>query len=76
MFLVMVCTWVADGRDGLQIWRVATNILNKQLWTAENGWSFSFEVGCEVKDSLKEAFYRLLYRTVSFSRGSVLHGVY
>jgi len=25
---------VADGRDGLQIWRVAINILNKQSRTA------------------------------------------
>jgi hypothetical protein len=30
---------VADGGDGLQIWRVASNILNKQLRTTENGWS-------------------------------------
>jgi hypothetical protein len=28
---------VADGRDGLQIWRVAANILNKQSRTAQRG---------------------------------------
>jgi hypothetical protein len=28
---------VADGGDGLQIWRVAANILNEQSRTAENG---------------------------------------
>ncbi|KAJ4430131.1 hypothetical protein ANN_22341 [Periplaneta americana] len=28
---------VADRRDGLQIWRVAANILNKQSWTADKG---------------------------------------
>jgi hypothetical protein len=30
---------VADGGDGLQIWRVAANILNKQSQTADKGWS-------------------------------------
>jgi hypothetical protein len=35
---------VADGGDGLQIWRVAANILNKQSWTADNGWSSSLGV--------------------------------
>jgi hypothetical protein len=28
---------VADGRDSLQIQRVALNILNKQSWTANMG---------------------------------------
>jgi hypothetical protein len=28
---------VADGGDGLQIWRVAANILNKQSRTARQG---------------------------------------
>ena len=27
------------------IWRVAANILNKQLWTASKGWSSSLVVG-------------------------------
>jgi len=26
-----------DGGDGLQIWRVAANVLNKQAWTANKG---------------------------------------
>jgi hypothetical protein len=30
---------VVDGGDGLQIWRAAANILNKQKRTAERGWS-------------------------------------
>jgi hypothetical protein len=30
-----------DGGNSLQIWRVAANILNKQLWTADKGWSCS-----------------------------------
>jgi hypothetical protein len=29
---------VADRGDGLQIWRVAANILNKQSGTADMGW--------------------------------------
>jgi hypothetical protein len=36
---------VADGGDGLQIWRVAANILNKQSRTAYRGWSSSLGVG-------------------------------
>jgi hypothetical protein len=30
----MACPQVADGGDGVQIWRVAANTLNKQLRTA------------------------------------------
>jgi len=33
----MVRPWVADGGDGLQMWRVAANILNKQSRTADKG---------------------------------------
>jgi hypothetical protein len=33
---------VADGGDGLQIWRVAANILNKQSRTTDKGRSSSF----------------------------------
>jgi hypothetical protein len=36
---------VADGGDGIQIWRVAANVLNKQLWTANKGWPSSLGVG-------------------------------
>jgi len=32
---------VADGEDGLQIWKEAANILNKQSWKANKGWSSS-----------------------------------
>jgi hypothetical protein len=35
---------VADRGDGLQIWRVAANILNKQSRTADSGWSSSLGV--------------------------------
>jgi hypothetical protein len=36
---------VADGGDGLQIWRVAANISNKQSRTADRGGSSSLGVG-------------------------------
>jgi hypothetical protein len=36
---------VADRGDGLQIQRVAANILNKQSRTADSGWSSSLGVG-------------------------------
>jgi len=36
---------VVDEGDALQIWRVAANVLNKQSWTAENGWSLSLGTG-------------------------------
>jgi hypothetical protein len=42
---------VADGGDGLQIWRVAANILNKQSRTAEKGWSSSLGVGRGANNS-------------------------
>jgi hypothetical protein len=37
----MVRPRVADRGDGLQIWRVAVNMLNKQSRTADSGWSSS-----------------------------------
>jgi hypothetical protein len=36
---------VADGEDGLQIWRVAVNILKKKSWTADQGWSPAWGLG-------------------------------
>jgi hypothetical protein len=35
---------VADGGDALQLWKVAANILNKQLQAADKGWSSSWGV--------------------------------
>jgi len=40
----MECPQVEDGGEGLQIWRVAANIVNKQSQTADKGWSSSLEV--------------------------------
>jgi hypothetical protein len=36
---------VPNGGDGLQIWKVAANILNKQSRTADKGWSSRLGVG-------------------------------
>jgi hypothetical protein len=38
---------VPDERDGLQLWNVASNILNKQPRTADNGWFSSRVLGSE-----------------------------
>jgi hypothetical protein len=50
---------VADGGDGLQIWSVAANILNKQSRTADKGRSSNFGVGCGAK---KSAFCEMSHR--------------
>jgi hypothetical protein len=42
---------VADGGNGLQIWRVAANILNKQSRTVDKGWSSSLGVGLWANNS-------------------------
>jgi hypothetical protein len=41
----MVHPQVAVGGDGLQVWRIAMNLLNKQLWAANRMWLFSLGVG-------------------------------
>jgi hypothetical protein len=33
----MVCPYISDGRCVLQIWIVAANIFNRQLWTDNEG---------------------------------------
>jgi len=40
---------VADGGDGLRIWRAARNVLHKQSRTADKGWSYSFRAGGGTK---------------------------
>jgi hypothetical protein len=42
---------VADGGDGLQIWRVAANILNKQSRTTDKGWSSRLGAGRGANNS-------------------------
>jgi hypothetical protein len=59
----MACPQVVDRGYGLQIWRVAANILNKQPQTADSGWSSSFGVGQVANPpSIKlNAFYKTLH---------------
>jgi hypothetical protein len=42
---------VVDGGDALQVWRVAANILNKQLQAVDKGWSSSLGVGRGANNS-------------------------
>jgi hypothetical protein len=41
----MVRPRVTDGRDGLQQWRLAANILNKHPRASNKGWSSSWGLG-------------------------------
>jgi hypothetical protein len=36
---------VVDGGDGLHMWRVTANVLNKPLRPVEKGWSSTLKVG-------------------------------
>jgi hypothetical protein len=59
----MACPWVADGGDGLKVWSVTPNTLNKHLPKAGKGWSSSLGVGrgaCTMQLPLK-------YCTVSWT---------
>jgi len=47
----MVHSGVADGGDGLQIWRVAVNIFNKQSLAVDKGCPSSFGVGRGANNS-------------------------
>jgi hypothetical protein len=47
----MVFPQLAERGDGLQIWRVAANIVSKQSLTAEKGWSSSLGVGHGANNS-------------------------
>jgi hypothetical protein len=41
-----------DRGDGLQLWRAAADILNKQSQTADKGWSSNLGVGRGANNSL------------------------
>jgi len=59
----MACPQVVDG--GLQIWRVAVSILNKQSLTADNGLSCSLGVGKRVTSGCKRNVRQGIGRTGS-----------
>jgi hypothetical protein len=41
----MMHTQIVSGGDNIQIWKVATKTMNKQLWKTNKGWFSSFRVG-------------------------------
>jgi hypothetical protein len=65
----MALPQVADGGDGLQIWRVAANLLNKQSRTADKGWSSRFGVGRGANNSLLSKISLLRNVTKGFGPG-------
>jgi hypothetical protein len=52
---------VADGGEGLQEWRVAANIMNKQSRTVDKGESTSLGIGRGAINS-SPACYEMLHR--------------
>jgi hypothetical protein len=54
---------VLDGEDSLQIWRVAANVVNKQLWTVDKGWPSSLGVGWGAINppTIKTPCYEMFY---------------
>jgi hypothetical protein len=62
----MVHSQVKDGGDGLQIWRVAANTLNKQSQTIDKGWFYSWRglgEGLTTLHHKKECYKMLQVRT-------------
>jgi hypothetical protein len=61
----MICPQVLNGGNGLQVWRVAANILNEHLWTAEKDCPSSLWVGLRLTTlhCLTSAHYEILLRT-------------
>jgi hypothetical protein len=68
----------ADGA-GLHIWRVAGNILNKQSWTADKGWSCSLNIGRVLTERKKHCTkcHRVPRTSIdSLARGEVQKEIY
>jgi hypothetical protein len=55
----MACPQAADRGDGLQMWSVAANILNKQSRTADNGWLSSLGLGGGLTTPHRKNLYLL-----------------
>jgi hypothetical protein len=55
----MASPQVADEGECLQTWTVAANILNKQVQTAEEGWSSSLQIGHSAYKSSPQKLNRL-----------------
>jgi hypothetical protein len=66
----MVHRKLADEGEGLQIWRVAVNILNKQLQTADKGCPPAWRLGrgLTTPHRKKETRYEMLQRALELDR--------
>jgi len=60
----------ADRGDGLQIWRIAANILNKQWWTADKGLSpiLGVRLGFNSSSPRKDSFLRNVTQGLGIGR--------
>jgi hypothetical protein len=67
----MARSQVADGGGSLQFWRVAANILNKQLRTVDKGWSSSFGVERGANNSSLEKINLLRKATRNLEPGRI-----
>jgi hypothetical protein len=63
---------VADRGDGLQIWMVAANILNKQSRTTDSGWSSILGVGRGLTILAQKTQYLLRNTTHSLGTGRII----
>jgi hypothetical protein len=63
---------VADRGDGLQLWRVDANILNKQSLTADRGWPSSLGVGRGLKTPRRKNLYLLRSMCNGLGNGRIL----
>jgi hypothetical protein len=62
----------ADRGDGLQIWRVVANILNKQSRAADRGWSFSLGLGGGLTTPHRKTLYSLRSLYKGLGNGRIL----
>jgi hypothetical protein len=61
----MASLQVADGGNGLHIWRVAANMLNKQSWTPDKGLSSNWGLGMGLKSPhCKRSFLQNITRSL------------
>jgi hypothetical protein len=60
---------VPDGKDSLQHWRLAANILNKQPPTNDKGWSSSLGVGHGTNNPSQKKATTLRKGTMSLGPG-------
>jgi hypothetical protein len=66
----MACSYVADGGDGFQIWKVAANIFNKQLQTADRGGPpvLGLGMGLTTPHSKKQDSYKMSQKASDLNR--------